>query len=161
MLDKDIPVFSSAGPCHAFRAPSDILGDHALCCANNEERIARHNALRDALHSASAAASLGRTKEVRFLLPGNDKRPADVFLPYWSEGRDTAWDVTVRHPPILAILSLTRSLQSTDKWRFKMWTGYRQTDIATYRLNWPSENEICKSFRTSPGVQDFGCNIGP
>ena len=22
----------------------------------------------------------------------------DVFLPYWSSGRDTAWDVTVTHP---------------------------------------------------------------
>ena len=91
-------MFSSAGPCPACKAPSDILGDHPLCCANDGERIARHNALRDALHSTAAAASLGPTKEVRFLLPGNDKRPADVFLPYWSGGRDTAWDVTVTHP---------------------------------------------------------------
>ena len=54
--------------------------------------------MRDALYSTAAAASLGPAKEVRFLLPGTDRRPADVFLPYWSGGRDTAWDVTVTHP---------------------------------------------------------------
>ena len=97
-LRLGIPVYTSAGPCPACRAPSDKLGDHALCCANEGERIARHNALRDALYSTAAAASLGPTKEVRFLLPGSDRRPADVFLPYWSGGRDTAWDVTVTHP---------------------------------------------------------------
>ena len=75
-----------------------MMADHSLCCGNNGERIARHNALRDALHSTAAAASLGPSKEVRFLLPGTDRRPADVYLPYWLGGRDTAWDVTVTHP---------------------------------------------------------------
>ena len=74
-----------------------MKGDHALCCGNVGERIARHNALRDALHSTTVAASLGPSKEVRFLHPGSHRRPADVFLPYWSGGRDTAWDVTVTH----------------------------------------------------------------
>ena len=97
-LRLGVPTYTTAGPCPACRAPSDRLGDHALCCGNEGERIARHNALRDALHSTAAAASLGPSKEVRFLLPGNDRRPADVFLPYWSGGRDTAWDVTVTHP---------------------------------------------------------------
>ena len=97
-LRLGIPVFTSSGSCPACKAPSDRLGDHALCCGNEGERIARHNALRDALHSTAAAASLGPSKEVRFLIPGSDKRPADVFLPYWCSGRDTAWDVTVIHP---------------------------------------------------------------
>ena len=97
-LRLGIPVFTSSGSCPACKAPSDRLGDHTLCCGNEGERIARHNALRDALHSTAAAASLGPSKEVRFLIPGSDKRPADVFLPYWCSGRDTAWDVTVTHP---------------------------------------------------------------
>ena len=33
-----------------------------------------------------------------FLLPVSERMPADVFLPYWSGGRDTALDVTVTHP---------------------------------------------------------------
>ena len=97
-LRLGVPIYTTAGPCPACRAPIDRLGDHALCCGKEGERIARHNALRDALHSTSAAASLGPSKEVRFLLPGNDQRPADAFLPYWSGGRDTAWEVTVTNP---------------------------------------------------------------
>ena len=26
--------------------------------------------------------------QCRFILPGNDRRPADIFLPNWAEGRD-------------------------------------------------------------------------
>ena len=69
------------------------------CCAGRGgERIARHNALRDALHDTAAAAGLAPQKEGRALLPGNDRRPADIFLPHWAGGRDAALDVTVIHP---------------------------------------------------------------
>ena len=43
-------------------------------------------------------AGLGPTREGRFLLPGDDRRPADVLLPQWDAGRDGALDVTVIHP---------------------------------------------------------------
>ena len=66
--------------------------------------------LRDALNSTAAAASLGPAKEVRFLLPGSDRRPANVFLPYWSGGRDTAWDVTVTHPLQAATVARSATL---------------------------------------------------
>ena len=46
----------------------------------------------------AAAAVLNPVKEGRFLLPGNDRRPADIFLPNWAEGRDAALDVTVINP---------------------------------------------------------------
>ena len=41
------PVFGVDGPCPACGQPSDRLGDHALNCAWQGERIARHNSLRD------------------------------------------------------------------------------------------------------------------
>ena len=44
------------------------------------------------------SAGLAPTKEGRFLLPGDDRRPADVFIPYWAGGRDAALDVTVVNP---------------------------------------------------------------
>jgi hypothetical protein len=62
------------------------------------ERISRHNRLRDALHDEAAAAALGPVKEERFLLPGVGRRPADVLIPNWSQGRDAALDVTVINP---------------------------------------------------------------
>ena len=62
------------------------------------ERISRHNNLRDALFDSAVAAGLGPVKEGRFLLPGADRRPADVFLPNWAGGRPAALDVTVVNP---------------------------------------------------------------
>ena len=71
------------------------MGDHALGCGSQGERIARHNILRDALHQSAAAAGLGPVKEGRFLLPGRDARPADLLIPRWTGGQDAALDVTV------------------------------------------------------------------
>ena len=44
------------------------------------------------------SAGLGPVKEGRFLLPGQDRRPADVLLPFWNGGKDAALDVTVVNP---------------------------------------------------------------
>ena len=97
-LRLGMQVFSSAGACPACNAPSDLLGDHALCCATDGTRISRHNALRDALHATAVASAIGATKENQHLLPGSSRKPADVMLPYWTGGKDTAWDITVVHP---------------------------------------------------------------
>ena len=48
--------------------------------------------------SFAVAAGLGPVKEGRFLLPGQERRPADVLLPYWNGGKDAALDVTVVNP---------------------------------------------------------------
>ena len=93
-----LPIFIQEGPCPACLRHSDALGDHALCCGVGGERISRHNGLRDALFDTASRAGLGPTKEGRFLLPGDDRRPADVLLPHWVAGRDGALDVTVIHP---------------------------------------------------------------
>ena len=100
-----LPVFDTAGPCPACLRHSDVFGDHALCCGSGGERISRHNALRDALFETAVAAGLGPTKEGRFLLPGNDRRPADILVPHWSSGQDAAMDVTVVMPLQQAILT--------------------------------------------------------
>ena len=54
------------------------------------ERISRHNALIDALFDSAVAAGLGPVKEGCFLLPWNNRRPADVLVLVqldWREGR--------------------------------------------------------------------------
>ena len=93
-----LPVFDSAGPCPACLRDSDIYGDHAMCCGSGGERISRHNNLRDAFYDTAVAAGLAPVKEGRFLLPGNDRRPADILVPHWTGGKDTAMDVTVITP---------------------------------------------------------------
>ena len=92
------PIYDRAGPCPACQKESDELGDHAMCCAHQGERITRHNALRDAIHNIASAAALNPIKEGQHLLPGNNRRPADIYLRGWAAGRDAALDVTVTNP---------------------------------------------------------------
>ena len=54
--------------------------------------------MRDAIFDTAAAAGLAPLKEGRALLPGNNRRPADVFLPHWAGGLDAALDITITHP---------------------------------------------------------------
>ena len=92
------PVYEKDGPCPACHRHSDALGDHAMCCAHQGERISRHNSLRDAIHSTAAAAALNPIKEGKYLLPGNNRRPADVYIAGWAAGKDAALDITVVNP---------------------------------------------------------------
>ena len=51
------------------------------------------------LHSGlNSNATDTPTREDRALLPGTDARPADVLIPRWTHGKDTALDVTVVNP---------------------------------------------------------------
>ena len=99
------PIFGSDGPCPACGQQSDRLGDHAMNCAWQGERIARHNSLRDALHNTAVKAALGPTKEGQYLLPGEGGKPADVFIPRHAGGKDCALDVTVVNPLQEALVS--------------------------------------------------------
>ena len=91
-------VYDRAGPCPACLRHSDALGDHAMCCGHQGERITRHNAIRDAIHDTAAAAALSPVKEGQHLLPGNNRRPADIYIGGWAAGQDAALDVTVINP---------------------------------------------------------------
>ena len=64
-----VPIYPTAGQCPACLQHSDVLGDHAVSCGNQGERIARHNTLRDALYAATQTACLGATREEKDLLP--------------------------------------------------------------------------------------------
>ena len=81
--------------CRGF---GDKYGDHAISCAINGERIAKHNHVRDAIFAAASQAALGPRKEPAGLLPGSDDRPADVLLPFWANGKDAALDISVVNP---------------------------------------------------------------
>ena len=41
---------------------------------------------------------MGPTREGRALIPNSNSRPADVLIPIWTNGMDTAMDVTVVNP---------------------------------------------------------------
>ena len=96
--NQNLPVFDTAGPCPACLRESNVSDDHAMCCGAGGERISRHNNLRDAVYETPVAAGLGPVKVGRFLLPGTDRRPADILVPNWVVGKDAAMDVTIVTP---------------------------------------------------------------
>jgi hypothetical protein len=98
-------IYPRESQCPACGHHSDRLGDHAMCCSSNGERISRHNILRDAIYTVAQSAALGPSKEGRFLLPGTDRRPADILIPHWAGGKDAALDVTVINPLQIATVA--------------------------------------------------------
>ena len=104
-----IQVFSIEAECpmSKCRMISDRLGDHAISCGIGGERIARHNHCRDALFQAAQQAGLGPSREPDGLLPGSDDRPADLLIPFWTGGQDTALDFTVVNPLQSALVRQT------------------------------------------------------
>ena len=79
-----LPIFLQEGNCPMNRCQGfgDKYGDHAISCAINGERIAKHNHVRDAIFAAASQAALGPRKEPAGLLPGSDDRPADILLSF-------------------------------------------------------------------------------
>merc|ERR1712121_240942 len=63
------------------------------------DRIARHHHLRIAIFNAAQMAALAPLKEPLDLISGNGGiRPANVFIPQWTNGKGTCLDITVTNP---------------------------------------------------------------
>ena len=50
------------------------------------------------MFSTCVQSCLGPTRKDRALIPSRQARPADIYLPSWSGGLDTALDITVIDP---------------------------------------------------------------
>ena len=81
-------IHCEAGPCPACHQHSDVMGIHAMNCGSGGERISCHHNLRNQMYEVAVAAGLGPVKEARFLIPGDDSRPADVYIPQFAAGLD-------------------------------------------------------------------------
>ena len=90
-----LQMFEDGARYPVFHVVADPFGDHHVGCGGNADRIARHNALRDAIFSAAQSAALAPRREVSSLIPSSQNRPADVYLPSWKGGHPAALDVTV------------------------------------------------------------------
>ena len=75
------------------------MGVHSLNCSLGSDRIARHHHLRNAIFDAAQMAALAPLKEPLHLISGHKgMRPADVFIPQWSNGKGSCLDITVINP---------------------------------------------------------------
>ena len=88
-------IFNDPSTCAICQSPADPFGDHHVGCGGNNDRISRHDSIRDAVFSAAQSAALAPWKEVPCLIPDRQSRPADVFLPHWKRGLPAALDVSV------------------------------------------------------------------
>ena len=61
--------------------------------------------MRDALYNTCEQACLGPSREDRALIPGSNAKPADVLIPSWTGGKDTALDITVVNPLQIALVN--------------------------------------------------------
>ena len=73
----------------------DIYGDHSLTCGGRGDNIHRQDQLRDKVFSSCVSASLSPSLERNNFGSNNQSRPADVFLPSWTQGKPAALNVTV------------------------------------------------------------------
>ena len=117
-------VYPADGTCPACKLDSDKFGDHAISCGSDGERIARHNTLRNALYSTARTGCLAPVNEASALIPVSRSRPADVLLPNWTAGKDTALDVTVVNPLQAKLVDNTATnpgsaLQYAYNWKMK------------------------------------------
>ena len=94
-----IPIFNQDHLCAACQNQiMDTFGHHACVCPVKGDRIKRHNNLRDILFEFCSAAAWGPVKEKLFLFPGSSERPADIFIPNYSGGKNLFLDVAITCP---------------------------------------------------------------
>jgi hypothetical protein len=103
-----LPLLQKPAPCNACGSALDVFMDHALVCQCGGNRTLRHNAIRDVTFDFAVNAGVRAEKEKAGLLPprpGTDdlasqmptsgRRPADIWLPTWPDGKPAAVDFAV------------------------------------------------------------------
>ena len=60
------------------------MGDHAVLCHGRGDMISFHDRIQDKIISACSGALLSPISEQKSLLPDNNSRPGDIFLPVWN-----------------------------------------------------------------------------
>ena len=91
-----IPIYDAPRKCpYCKNDVIDIYGDNSSTCRGWGDNIHRHDRLRDKVFSSCVSVSLSPSLEKTNLRSNNQSRPADVFLPSWTQGKPAALDVTV------------------------------------------------------------------
>ena len=95
----------------------DVKGDHAIMCGVGSLRILRHSNIRNIIAKQKAARDVGFKTDIEYGGGlGDKKRPGDVIVYNWRNGRHLLIDVAVINP-----------LYSTHRYLFphiqKCWMG--------------------------------------
>ena len=96
-----LPLYKPQTPCPACQQTMDLFGDHALCCKKTGDTITRHNIIRNWVWKVAEDGLLSPVMEKQGILGPTDptrRRPGDVSVPVWSNGRGLAIDIAVVCP---------------------------------------------------------------
>jgi hypothetical protein len=93
-----LPLYEKDEPCHFCGRHKDRYGVHSLICKKGSDHSERHNTIRNLLFLLASQALLSPKKEVAGLIPCTKKRPGDIVIPRWHDGRTAAIDVTIISP---------------------------------------------------------------
>ena len=81
--------------CSLSKPSMDTFGHHPCVCPVKGDRIKRHNVICDILFEFCSAGAWGPVTEKLFLFPGSSERPAGIFIPNYSGGKNLFVDVAV------------------------------------------------------------------
>src|SRR4029079_9410628 len=101
-LRLGVPVYHVGASCPCcMHTLLDVHGDHVICCTKTGDLIVRHNRIRDLVDKIAREGHLSPILEKKGILgdsqaPG--RRPGDVTVPLWCEGKGLCIDVAVTCP---------------------------------------------------------------
>ena len=97
------------------------FGDHATCCTKSGDLIIRQNSLRNLVEEFASDGMLSPVLEKEGIL-GNTtgRRPGDVTIQRWSEGKGLAVDVAVTSPLAVTYVRMKKPCEwyaaTTEAW---------------------------------------------
>ena len=148
-----IPVYPTRDPiCPACATPMDVYGDHSLACSTENERICRHDALRDAIFEQASHAGLFPKKEARSLIPDSQRRPGDIYIPHW------------RNRPPHSMLPLPLPFESPASKRVHRRCARKdeaEQNFQTFPILSPPRHHIRPSSRRDSRRLGFGSILSP
>ena len=98
-LRLGVAVWHEGASCPCCMHNLDVFGDHAICCTTSGDLIVRHNRIRDLVDKFAREGHLGPVLEKKGILgESSGRRPGDVSIPLWCEGKALAVDVAVTCP---------------------------------------------------------------
>jgi hypothetical protein len=94
-----VPLLEADELCSLCKQTLDKYGDHAACCPKSGDVIHRHNFLRNLIARFASEGHLSPQLEKKGILgPTSGRRPGDVTIPIWHDGKGLCVDVAVTSP---------------------------------------------------------------
>ena len=115
-----VPLFKGVVNCTMCKQTIDVYGDHATCCASTGDLITRHNSIRNLMDKLASEGLLSPIMEKKGILgPTSGRRPGDVTIPLWSQGKGLAIDESLQSEGREVVEPLRGLRRPTETWQVR------------------------------------------